>query len=520
MINTNRVGFRACPACVTIIFGSAINLSDMDSLKIISNGQKWLKFSRLAILCTGFTWLTIPVTAQTIEPIYAFTNSEFSSPRNPRADLVLGRDGNFYGTTEYGGSGGFGTVFKITTTGVLTVLANFDGNTTGGEPYGGVTLGTDGSYYGTTDSSGPGGVGTVFRVTTNGIITVIHSFSTPTSNGSSYTNGDGTYPNAGLTLGPDGCFYGVTSHGGLNGSGTVFRITTNGTLTTLFSFEALVASGVGSTNASGGNPYGRMVWGPDGNLYGTTSGGGSKSLGTLFKITTNGTFTTLVNFVGTNGDTPHGGLIAGPGGNLYGTTVNGGSNGGGTVFRLTTNGVLTTLVNFGYLIGESPEGGVTFGPDGKLYGTTTSGGTNAADSWGTVFRVTTNGDLTTLADFTNTNGNDPEGGLTLGPGGNFYGTTYSGGSTDPNAVGEIYRLNVGLAVPTKPSSIIWSAGTVILNLAAVPGSTNRLWATTNLNLPAVQWQMLATNVATNGFFRFTDTNASGYPVRFYRISSP
>jgi len=496
-----------------------IDHPDINSSRKKSKSEKWVRINRLATVCFGLAWLTISMDAQTIQPICALTNSGFSSPKNPRADLVLGSDSNLYGTTQYGGSGSFGTVFKITTTGMLTVLTNFNGSFAGGDPYGGVTLGTDGSFYGTTYFSGPGGVGTVFRVTTSGVLTRLYSFTSMTSNGSSYTNGDGAYPSAGLTLGPTGCFYGVASQGGLNGSGTVFQITTNGTLTTLFSFDALVASGAGSTNATGGNPYGRMAWGPDGNLYGTTLVGGSTSRGTLFRVTTSGAFTNLVNFVVTNGADPHGGLIAGPDRNLYGTTLNGGMNGGGTVFRLTTNGALATLVNFGYLTGESPEGGVTFGPDGNLYGTTDGGGTNAADSWGTVFRVTTNGDLTTPADFTNTNGNDPQGGLTLGPDGYFYGTTYLGGSTDPNAAGEIYRLNIGQAVTTKSPGISWNAGAVILNLASVPGSTNRLWATTNLSLPMAQWQALATNVVTNGFFQFTDTNTAGYSMKFYRIST-
>ncbi len=119
-----------------------------------------------------------------IEPIYAFTNSGFSGPRNPRADLIPGRDGNFYGTPEYGGSGGFGTVFKVTTSGVMTVLGNFDSFNTGGDPYGGVTFGPDGNLYGTTYFSGPGGVGTVFRVTTNGVVTRFYSFTSTTWNGS------------------------------------------------------------------------------------------------------------------------------------------------------------------------------------------------------------------------------------------------------------------------------------------------------------------------------------------------
>jgi len=134
---------------------------------------KAFKLTRLSAVCLGLAWLTISAAAQNIEPIYAFTNSGFSSPRNPRADLIPGRDGNFYGTTEYGGSGGFGTVFKVTTSGVMTVLGNFDSFNTGGDPYGGVTFGPDGNLYGTTYFSGPGGVGTVFRVTTNGVVTSI-----------------------------------------------------------------------------------------------------------------------------------------------------------------------------------------------------------------------------------------------------------------------------------------------------------------------------------------------------------
>jgi uncharacterized repeat protein (TIGR03803 family) len=255
----------------------------MSCPKIRLNIQKWLKFNRLAIVCLGFARLTIPVAAQTIEPIYAFTRSGFSSPGNPRADLVLGEDGNLYGTTQYGGSGGFGTVFKITTTGVLTVLANMDASTTGGNPYGGVTLGPDGSFYGANSFAGPSEQGTVFRVTTNGVFTRIYSFSMTALNGSSYTNSDGAMPKAGLTLGPDGCFYGVTSQGGINGSGTVFKITTDGTLTTLFAFAARAASS-SYTNATGAGPYGRMALGPDGNLYGTALVGGSKSHGTVFKV--------------------------------------------------------------------------------------------------------------------------------------------------------------------------------------------------------------------------------------------
>jgi uncharacterized repeat protein (TIGR03803 family) len=469
---------------------------------------KGSKLNGLAVACLGFAWLTISVAAQTIQPIYTFINSGFSSPRDPNGDLILGSDGNFYGMTEYGGTGGFGTVFRITPAGSVTVLANFSG-TTGGDPRGELAFGPDGNLYGTTSFAGPNGSGTVFRVTTNGVLTIPYSFSRIFSN----TNADGAQPYAGLTIGPDGCLYGATSRGGSGGSGTLFRMTTNGLLTTIFSFEPMTVGGV---NTNGGKPYGRLTLGPDGNLYGTTYIGGSNSDGTIFRVTTNGAFTLLATFVGPNGNGPQKGMIVGPDNNLYGTTVNGGIYGDkGTVFKVTTNGVLTTLLSFNFNTGAAPTAGVTFGPDGNLYGTTTASSSLDTGAWGTVFRLTTNGVLTTLANFYMTNGATPQASLTLGPDGNFYGTTYVGGN-DTNAAGEVYRLNLTPSISISERA----GGGVILNLASTLGTTNRLWAATNMSLPVAQWQLLATIVATNGFSQFTDTNTSGSQTRFYRVSAP
>jgi uncharacterized repeat protein (TIGR03803 family) len=244
--------------------------------------------------------------------------------------------------------------------------------------------------------------------------------------------------------------------------------------------------------------------------------------GTVFRITTNGTFTVLTNFVETNGASPTVTMTLGPDGCMYGTSGNGGMYGDeGTVFKVTTNGALRTLVSFGGAIGAVPEASVVFGPDGNLYGTTSAGGTNGTDDWGTVFRVTTNGILTTLADFGNTNGFMSEAGVAFGPDGYLYGTTYEGGSSDPNAVGEVYRLNVGLTVGNRfPSITRGAGGAVKLNLASTPGNTSRLWAATNLSLPMSNWTVLSTNVATYGFFQFTDTNTSAAKMKFYRLSTP
>src|ERR1039458_5112779 len=164
------------------------------------------------------------VGGQTLQTLCSFRGANGA---NPYAGLTLGNDGSFYGTTAYGGSGS-GTVFQVTTNGTLTTLVAFSGGN-GANPYAGLTLGSDGNFYGTTEAGGSGGYGTVFQVTTNGTWTTLVSF-----NGS----GNGANPYAGLTLGSDGNFYGTTF--GLVARdgpfGTVFKVTSNGTLTTLYSF--------------------------------------------------------------------------------------------------------------------------------------------------------------------------------------------------------------------------------------------------------------------------------------------
>ncbi len=357
--------------------------------------------------------------------------------------LTLGSDGNLYGTTEQGGISHVGTVFKVTTNGTLTSLADFAYDN--GSVPNGLTLGLDGNFYGTTGVGGSNGNGTVFKVTTNGVLTSLYSFSALSYNTYPYTNSDGVYPEAGLTLGPDGNFYGTTMDGGANGYGTVFQVTTNGTLTTLHSFTTTVYDGTGYyTNFDGANPSTSLALGPDGNLYGTTEGGGVNGQGTVFQMTTNGTLNVLVNFAyNTNGSAPNG-LILGSDGNFYGTTKSGGAYSfaiDGTVFKLTTNGVLTTLYSFSPLTYVNPVAtnsdgaeptSLALGPDGNLYGTTAQAGANG---YGTVFQVTTSGVFTALASFNVTDGQSPAG-LTFGPDGNFYGTTFNGGS---GSGGVIYR---------------------------------------------------------------------------------
>ena len=231
------------------------------------------------------------------------------------------------------------------------------GSTDGGQPSAGLVLGIDTNFYGTTVNGGTSGSGTVFKITSAGTLTPLWNFTGGT---------DGGNPQAGLVQGTDSNFYGATFGGGLNGSGTVFKISSAGTLTTLHSFAG---------SADGSQPFAGLVQGGDGNFYGTTFSGGASGLGAVFKITSAGTLTPLWNFTGgTDGAQPEAGLIEGGDGNFYGTTFSGGASGLGTVFKITPVGTLTPLWNFsGGTYGANPEAGLVEGSVSNFYGTTTAG---------------------------------------------------------------------------------------------------------------------------------------------------
>jgi uncharacterized repeat protein (TIGR03803 family) len=271
----------------------------------------------------------------------------------------------------------------------------------GGGEYGGALIqGTDGNFYGTVlqEQGGQFTEGTVFKITPSDTLTTLYNFGQlPTS---------GRLPVGGLAQASDGNFYGTTAQGGTNSSGTLFKITPSGTLTTLHNFCSQ------SGCADGQGPGGPLVQGTDGNLYGTTSAGAntacSGGCGTVFKITTTGTLTTLHSFDLTDGVDPNAGLIQATDGNFYGTTYSGGSNNSsyssgtcGTVFKITPAGTLTTLHTFDYTDGAHPIAGLIQATDGNFYGTTGGGGNcnNFGGGCGTVFRITATGKLTTLHSF-------------------------------------------------------------------------------------------------------------------------
>ena len=301
-------------------------------------------------------------------------NSLPADGSSPAAGLIKGSDGNFYGTTSSGGSLNEGTVFKITAAGVETVLHTFSGfggvsgSADGAVPAAPLIQGGDGNFYGTTTYGGAYSAGgTVFRISASGVEAVLYSFSgceDPEPCGIQ-GSADGANPD-GLIQGSDGDFYGTTFAGGTNEYGTVFRVTPNGAETVLHSFYT------GSPgNRDGLTPNG-LIQGSDGNYYGTTSNGGMG--GTVFKITPAGAETVLYSFPNSaaDGASSHGNLIRASDGNFYGTTSGGGTYNGGTVFRVTPSGVETVLYSFVNVSesfdGNSPSGALMQGSDGNFYG--------------------------------------------------------------------------------------------------------------------------------------------------------
>jgi uncharacterized repeat protein (TIGR03803 family) len=378
-----------------------------------------------------------------------------------------------------------------------------DVNTNGFNPYG-LTMGNDGNFYGTAWGGGSNGVGTIFKMTTGGTFTISELIS--------FSYGNGENPPAALTLGNDGNFYGTTRAGGYTnldggfGYGTVFKVTPTGVLTTLVSFA----------NTNGGLPYSGLTLGNDGNFYGTTYYGGTNgNYGTVFKVTTNGTLTMLVSFANTNGANPYAALTLGNDGNFYGTTSRGGTNGSpgyGTVFNVTTNGTLTRLVSFANTNGANPQAALTLGEDGNFYGTTAGGGTNG--SHGTLFKVTANGTLTTLVSFNNTNGAAPEAPLTFGQDGNLYGVTVAGGTNSAYCAGcggyEYSGTVFELIMPPPPSIGI----TMFSNFPVViwPASGTNFVLQSSTNLASPNWANVSNGIP---FFGIMVTNTSG--AAFFRL---
>jgi len=361
--------------------------------------------------------------AQTYTDLYNL-GSNSGDPTDPAwmGLFAQGRDGNLYSTTATGGTINCGTVFQLTPAGKLTVLYSFMNKNDGCFPNSGLTLGTDGSFYGTTSAGGSTGAGTIFKITSNGTFTLLHTFNGTT---------EGVEANVPPIQGPDGNFYGTTSDGGLEVFGTVYKMTPAGNLTVIYTFGGTVRY-----------PYG-LTLGTDGNFYGIDGGGSGSPYGGVFKVTPQGKLTQLHSFTSTDGQSPLGAIIQASDGNFYGTTNAGGSGGAGVVYKVTPAGALTDLFNFANNgLGMNPRAGLVQGTDGKFYGATT---TDPGASFGTIFQITSTGAYTDLVFLTNNiglyPGANPQVSLFQHTNGTFFGDTYGGGS---QIEGVVYSLDMGL----------------------------------------------------------------------------
>jgi uncharacterized repeat protein (TIGR03803 family) len=435
-------------------------------------------FCKLA-LC-GLAAIALPAET-TFTTLYSFCLQTGCTDGETPLGLVQAVNGDLYGTTyvsyDPNAANGYslGTVFKISPSGTLKTVYAFCAQTgcpDGGIPNVGLVEGVNGELYGTTQYGGDNTglfaeqVGTVFKISPAGKLTTLYDFCAQSA------CKDGQTPVAGLVRAANGDLFGTTSTGGPHRAGTVFKITPSGTLTTLYSF----CSEGGGACTDGQFPVGALIQARDGYLYGTTAqvGGSTSNAGTIFKITTSGKLTTLYRFCAqancSDGASPNG-LVQAADGDFYGVAQTGGAHQGsfpaglaGTIFKITASGKLTTLYNFcsetDCTDGTLPNPTLLQATDGDFYGTTALGGLSFG-LYGTVFKITPGGTLTTLHSFCAQSGcpdgYGPASGLIQATDGDLYGTASEGGANpapDGYTGGTVFRISVGLEPFVKTLPVI------------------------------------------------------------------
>lgn len=377
---------------------------------------------------------TLELHAQSFSTLLDFDGANGATPTY--MSLVQGIDGNLYGTTRFGGDKqschyGCGTVFRMSFGGEIWSRRL---EPSMASPDAGLTLASDGNLYGTTPSGGENGAGTVFEIDKKGKVTTLYSFCAKSN------CRDGAVPVGSLVQGINNSLYGVTQDGGRH-FGVVFEITTTGAYRTLYKFCAQ------SKCLDGSQPFAGVIQALDGNFYGTTGYGGTNGAGTIFKITPDGILATLYNFCAEldceDGEAPEAPLLQTDDGAFYGSTVYGGANGFGNIFKFTADGTLVTLHTFRRIDGSRPTSALIQGTDGNLYGTA---GLDGPHGCGTIFSMTLDGTLSTLHAFNLSEGCGAYGALLQATDGNFYGATYRGGNLEcesPEGCGTAFRFSMG-----------------------------------------------------------------------------
>jgi uncharacterized repeat protein (TIGR03803 family) len=458
--------------------------------------------------------------AQTYTTLFSFNGT---NGNDPSGALVQATNGSLYGTTEQGGANGDGTVFKITPSGTLTTVWNFCSEYScadGAGPNAGVIQATNGDFYGTTLDGGGYSYGTIFQITPSGALTQLLDFTG--------TGPEGYNPAAALVQGTDGNLYGTALGGGDNAAGAVFQITTSGTLTTSIGFDWVNGATPEAALVQGTDGY---FYGTA--YQGGTKGPCilANGCGTVFRTTTDGALSALYSFCSqpncTDGSSPYAALVQGTDGNFYGTTTGGGISsfcpydpdpeGCGTVFKITPTGTLTTLYNFcsqggsNCTDGVGPNVALVEGSDGNFYGTTQGGGANTScyDGYGcgTIFKITPSGTLTTLYNFCSqsgcTDGVDPDAPLVQDTNGTFYGTTVLGGTSDDctsyyvDGCGTVFTLSAGLRPFVKTQPTFGAVGAVVTILGTnLTGATSVTFNGTAATFTVISGSEINTTVPT------------------------
>jgi uncharacterized repeat protein (TIGR03803 family) len=419
----------------------------------------------------------------------------FTAANDGEGALGLTPDGNgdFFGTEQYGGSNGWGGIFEFTPgTTNFTVLWSFTDGADGAEPETAPTFGSDGNIYGTSSGDGNTNYGAVFYLDTFGDFNVIYSFTgTP----------DGANPSGTLLEVSPGVFYGTTYSGGNENQGTIYEATSGGYYQIIHNFDYY----------DGSAPNGGLVLAGDGNYYGTTAWGGTNGgNGTIYRLNSDQSITSLFSFGDTNGLNPSDNLVVGQDGKLYGRTESGGANGDGTLFSITTNGVFQLLFSFGGTNGIRPHAALFAGNDGNFYGATAGGGTNDQD--GVIYEITPTGNFRIVAYFNGDNGLSAFGPLVRNPDGTLYGTTFNGGAYGS---GNIYQLSFDSTPAPAIVNVARNGGEVNLTASGVAGRGYQLLGTTNLDNPV--WLPVGNTVtASNVIFTATD-NLPASNQKFYKL---
>jgi uncharacterized repeat protein (TIGR03803 family) len=426
--------------------------------------MNWTKRSaafRAAIALAAITLgLAVCAQAQTFATLASFDSDNGSEPQY--GSLVQATNGNYYGTTYFGGPKDRGVVFEVTPSGELTDIHNFCSRSEcadGKAPWSGPVLGTDGNLYGTTTGGGTNnkGSGTIYRITPGGELTTLYNFC------QTMPCNDGIAPMA-LMQASNGNFYGVAFTDGVHNHGTIFELSKSGVFKVLYSFCSQ------ANCADGADIYAGLMQASNGNLYGTTAGGGAYDNGTVYEISPAGHFRTIHSFCAqqpgcSDGATPYAGLVEDANGNLYGTTYYGGANGYGSVFEITAARQFIPVHSFSNTDGSYPSSALILASDGNLYGTTSYD----SNGIGTIFQIAASDEFRTLYTFCTCTGANPFSALLQATDGTFYGTT-TGGGTSNN--GTIFSFSTGLGplVETLPTAAKVGAPVIILgnNLA---GST-------------------------------------------------